>query len=207
MASKTVSDEILCDLLELIYPIQYKWGFTLEDILRSDVLTRMQVAILWIIRCEGERGHSMRRRDVQRFLYAWFEASNSTVTKALSSMSRPPLKLLKVMEHPRSGREKQVVLTAKGNQFFALMLERCGQFLEPIAAQIGDNDIREGVRYLNKWISSVEALSITAFPKNALLDTAKRERRHHSPAGSRGRFGGAALVARPTRLPLHHRSG
>jgi hypothetical protein len=48
---------------------------------------------------------------IQRFLSAWFEASNSTVTKALRSMACPPLKLVKVMEHPRSAREKNIVLT------------------------------------------------------------------------------------------------
>jgi DNA-binding MarR family transcriptional regulator len=174
MIVKTVRNETLSDLLELIYPIQYKWGFALEDVLRSDVLTRMQVVILWLLRCEGEDGRSMRRRDIQRFLAAWFEASNSTVTKALRSMARSPLKLVKVMEHPRSGREKNVVLTAKGEQFFLAMLGRCREFLEPIAAQIGEEDIREGIRYLKKWISSVEALSITVFPKNALLAGGKK---------------------------------
>lgn len=174
MALKTVRDEILAELLELIYPIQYKWGFALEDVLRSDVLTRMQIVILWLIRCEGESGRSMRRRDIQRVLAAWFEASNSTVTKALRSMARPPLNLVKVMEDPRSGREKKVVLTAKGEEFFALMLERCRAFLEPIAAQIGAADIREGIRFLKKWISSVEALSITVFPKSALLPEGKK---------------------------------
>jgi DNA-binding MarR family transcriptional regulator len=174
MAPKTVSDETLSDLLELIYPIQYKWGFTLEDILRSDALSRMQVVILWLIRCEGEDGRSIRRRDIQRFLAAWFEASNSTITKALRSMARPPLKLIKIIEHPHSGREKKVVLTAKGQEFFLAMLERCREFLEPIATQIGEKDIREGIRYLKKWISSAEALSITVFPKNALLASGKK---------------------------------
>jgi DNA-binding MarR family transcriptional regulator len=169
MTSKPVSDELLTELLELIYPIQYKWGFTLEDVLRSDALSRMQVVILWLIRCEGEDRRSMRRRDIQRFLSAWFEASNSTVTKALRSMACPPLKLVKVMEHPRSAREKNIVLTPKGEKFFALMLERCRDFLVPIAAQIGEKDIREGIGYLKKWISSAEALSIKVFPKNELL--------------------------------------
>lgn len=169
MTSTPVSDELLTELLELIYPIQYKWGFALEDVLRSDALSRMQVVILWLIRCEGEERCSMRRRDIQRFLSAWFEASNSTVTKALRSMACPPLKLLKVTEHPRSAREKNIVLTAKGEKFFALMLQRCRDFLVPIATQIGEKDIREGIHYLKKWISSAEALSISVFPKNELL--------------------------------------
>jgi DNA-binding MarR family transcriptional regulator len=85
----------------------------------------------------------MRRRDIQRFLSAWFETSNSTVTKALRSMACPPVKLVKVMEHPRSAREKNIVLTPNGENFFALMLERCRDFLAPIAAEIGEKDIRE----------------------------------------------------------------
>ena len=174
MGPKTVSDELISELLELIYPIQYKWGFTLEDVLRSDALSRMQVVILWLIRCEGEDGRSMRRRDIQRFLSAWFEASNSTVTEALRSMARHPLKLVKLMEHPDSAREKKVVLTARGERFFATMLKRCREFLQPIAAQIGEEDIREGIRYLKKWISSAEALSISVFPRNMLLASNKK---------------------------------
>jgi DNA-binding MarR family transcriptional regulator len=173
-AKKPLAPEILSELLELVYPIQYKWGYVLENVMRSDDLSRIQVAILWLIRCEGDAGRTMRRRDIQRFLTAWFDAGNSTITKAVRPMTRSPLNLVRVVEYPLSGREKNIVLTAKGEQFFEQMLKRCRAFFEPIAAQIGDEDIREGIRYLKKWLSSVEALSIPVFPKNALISAGKR---------------------------------
>ncbi len=118
----------------------------------------------------------MRRRDIQRFLTAWFEAGNSTTTKALRPMARSPLNLVQIMEHPLSGREKNIVLTARGDQFFKQMLERCRKFFEPIAAQIGEGDIREGIRYLKRWLLSVEALSIPVLPKNALISGRNKTR-------------------------------
>jgi DNA-binding MarR family transcriptional regulator len=171
---KPLAPEIMTELLELIYPIQYKWGYALENVMRSDDLSRMQVAILWLIRCEGDEGRTMRRRNIQRFLTAWFDAGNSTITKAVRPMTRSPLNLVRVVEHPLSGREKNIVLTTKGEQFFEQMLKRCRAFFEPIAAQIGDEDTREGIRYLKKWLSSVEALSIPVFSKNALISVSKR---------------------------------
>src|SRR5712692_379676 len=89
------------DFLELFYPIHYKIGMALEDALRAGELTRKQVAILWLIRCEGKNGRSMRRKDIQRLLATWFEVSNPTITKALRSMSRAPLNLVKVSQDPR----------------------------------------------------------------------------------------------------------
>jgi DNA-binding MarR family transcriptional regulator len=175
-AKKPLAPEILSELLELVYPIQYKWGYVLENVMRSDDLSRIQIAILWLIRCEGHEGQTMRRRDIQRFLTAWFDAGNSTITKAVRPMTRSPLNLVRVVEHPLSGREKNIVLTAKGEHFFEQMLKRCREFFEPIAAQIGDGDIREGIRYLKKWLSSVEALSIPVFPRNALISVSKRTR-------------------------------
>lgn len=168
MAGKNPHPEVISDLLELIYPIQYKWGLALEEALRLDGLSRMQVVILWLIRCEGEDGRAMPRKDIQRFLTAWFETSNSTVTKALRTMAAPPFKLIKLVEHPRSGREKKVLMTARGEQVFLMMLARCRTFLEPIAARIPIGEIRQGVDFLKKWLASVEALSVVVFPKRGI---------------------------------------
>lgn len=174
MTNRPVSDETLSQLLELIYPIHYKWGFALEEILRYGALTPLQIAVLWLLRCEGGDEHLMRRKDIQQFLAAWFEASNSTVTKALRSMSKPPLNLVKVLEHPDSGREKQVLLTPKGEQFFGQMLDRCRTFLGPIVDQIGEEEVRQGAQYLKKWIAAVETLAIVSFPKSGI--TPRRDR-------------------------------
>lgn len=197
MSRGTVSREILNELLELIYPVQYKWGFALEDVPRFDALTRMQVAILWLIRCEGEDGRSMRRREVQTFLVAWLKAGNSTVTKTLPSMARAPLNLVRIVEHPHSGREKNVVLTAKGEQCFDLIPDRCQKFLEPITAQFSAKELRQGIRFMRKWLSSVEALSPASFPKSAYFPRAGTRRRHR-PRGSQGdRFGFRAEFGDP----------
>jgi len=94
----------------------------LEDAMRDGQLTRKQVAILWLIRSEGERGCRMARKEIARLLTTWFEISSSAITKALRSMARPPLSLLQVREDPQSGREKQVLLTAKGERFLLTMI-------------------------------------------------------------------------------------
>ena len=43
---KPLAPEIMTELLELIYPIQYEWGYALDNVMRSDDLSRIQVAIL-----------------------------------------------------------------------------------------------------------------------------------------------------------------
>src|SRR6266851_6686459 len=110
-------------LLEFFYPFHYKGGMALEDALRCGQLSRKQVAILWLIRSEGEQGKRMRRKDIERLLQTWFEVSSSAITKALRGMSRPPLGLLRMVEDPQSAREKQVVLTSKGEKFLHSMVE------------------------------------------------------------------------------------
>src|SRR5262249_12412344 len=96
------------ELLELSYPLPYKSGIGLEDSMRAGRLTRKQVAILWLIRSEGEQGCRMARKEIERLLATWFEISSSAITKALRGMARPPLGLVQIIEDPQSGREKQV---------------------------------------------------------------------------------------------------
>ena len=144
------------DFLELFFPIHYTLGMALEDALRIDVLSRKQVAILWLIRCESEGARSMRRKDIQRLLTEWFEVSSPSVSKALRSMSRPPLSLVRVLEDPRSGREKQVELTAKGEQFLAAMTERGRAFFAPIITDLSVKEAGEGLRFLQNVTAILE---------------------------------------------------
>jgi DNA-binding MarR family transcriptional regulator len=155
------------DFLELFYPIQYKIGLALEDALRLGQLTRKQVVILWLIRCEGEGGRSMNRKDIQTMLTSWFEVSNSTITKALRSMARPPLGLVRVLEDPQSGRQKKIVLTTKGERFIEEMIERGRAFIEPVVARISADEAEIGLQFLKKWISTVETLSIATLLRSA----------------------------------------
>lgn len=144
------------DFLELFFPIHYTLGMALEDALRIDVLSRKQVAILWLIRSESEGTRSMRRKDIQRLLTEWFEISSPSVSKALRSMSRPPLDLVRILEDPRSGREKQVALTAKGNQFLSAMTE-CGRaFFSPIVNELSAREADQGLRFLQNVTATLE---------------------------------------------------
>lgn len=144
------------DFLELFFPIHYTLGMALEDALRIDVLSRKQVAILWLIRCESVGARSMRRKDIQRLLTEWFEISSPSVSKALRSMSRPPLALVRILEDPRSGREKQVALTAKGEQLLSAMTERGRAFLSPIVTELSVREADQGLRFLQNVTATLE---------------------------------------------------
>ena len=47
-------------------------------------------------------------------------------------MARPRLALIQIVEDPKSGREKQVLLTAKGQRFLLTMVERGRAFFRPV---------------------------------------------------------------------------
>src|SRR5579863_600079 len=142
--------------LDLFFPIHYTLGMALEDALRIDVLSRKHVAILWLIRCESEGARSMRRKDIQHLLTEWFEISSPSVSKALRSMSRPPLDLVRILEDPRSGREKQIALTAKGEQFLSAMTERGRAFFAPIVTELSAREADQGLRFLQNVTVTLE---------------------------------------------------
>ncbi len=142
-------------LLELFYPIYYSVGYAIANTLRSGVLTRQQAAILWLIHSEGVDGASMRRKDVERFLSDWFEVTNSAISKALRALARPPHELLRLVEDPNSGREKQIHLTAKGIAFVERMMHDGRLHCAWIAERLSDEDLANGIRFM----SSVSALA------------------------------------------------
>jgi len=147
------------EFLEFFYPIHYKLGMTLEDALRSGKLTRKQVAILWLIRSEG-KGRSMRRKDIEQRISTWFEVSSSAITKALRAMARPPLGFVQVVEDPRSGREKLILLTAKGERFLATMVTQGENFLRTILAQLTAEEIRTGSHFLSRVTEVLDQLRV-----------------------------------------------
>src|SRR5258708_24579780 len=116
--------------------------------MRAGRLTRKQTAILWLIHSEGSDRRQMRRKDIERLLQTWFEVSSSAITKALRGMSRPPLGLLRMVEDPQSAREKQVVLTSKGEKFLHSMVEEGRRLLRRLVAQLSDQEIDAGNLYL-----------------------------------------------------------
>jgi DNA-binding MarR family transcriptional regulator len=144
------------ELLDLFYPIHYKGGLTLEDVMRRGQLSRKQVAILWLIRSEGENGRQMRRKDIEQVIQSWFEVSSSTITKALHGMARPPLGLVRILDNPHSGREKQVLLTSKGERFLSAMVTEGREFEQRIVEQLSETEVREGIRFLRKAVAIFE---------------------------------------------------
>ena len=159
MAKATQADaqnDFPAEATELFLPIHYKIGMALEDALRCGQLSRKQVAILWLIRSEREADGHMRRKDIERLLASWFETSSSTITRALRDMANAPLKLVRLIEDPDSGREKQVILTLKGERFLQTMEEEGKKFLRPFMAQMPPAESRELFRLLRKGVSLFE---------------------------------------------------
>ena len=145
------------ELLELFYPVHYKTGIAFEEAMRGGKLTRKQTAILWLVHSEGKERRQMRRKDIERSLKTWFEVSSSAITKALRGMSRPPLSLLKIIEDPDSAREKQVLLTAKGEKFVQMMVAEGRRMIHGIVAQLTEAEVDGGILYLRKATSALES--------------------------------------------------
>src|SRR5262249_7983050 len=139
-------------LLELFYPIHYKAGMAVEDAMRARVLTRKQVAVLWLLRTEGAGRVGVRRKDIERSIKSWFEISSSAITKTIRKMTRSPLKLVEITESPDSGREKRVFLTRRGEDFIATMLARGEKFLKELVEQLPDREVEGGIDFLRDAI-------------------------------------------------------
>jgi DNA-binding MarR family transcriptional regulator len=152
----SVEENPAAAFLEFFYPFHYKGGMALEDALRCGQLSRKQVAILWLIRSEGEQGRRMRRKDIERLIQTWFEVSSSTITKALRSMARPPLSLVQIVEDPQSAREKQVLLTPKGEQFLETMVAEGQRFEQQIVDQLTPEEVSQGIHFLQRAIAALE---------------------------------------------------
>ena len=149
-------NELSGEILELFYPVHYQVGMALEDALRQRRLTRKQVAILWLIRSIGGERRRLSRKQIQQAVTNWFEVSNSQITKALRAMARPPLALIQIVEDPKSGREKQVLLTAKGERFLLTMVERGRAFFRPVGERLTPNLIRDGLVFLRLASAALE---------------------------------------------------
>src|SRR5258708_6638660 len=153
-------------LLEFFYPFHYKGGMALEDVLRCGQLSRRQVAILWLIRAEGEQGKRMRRKDIERSLKTWFEVSSSAITKSLRSMARPPLGLVQIVENAQSAREKQVRLTQKGERFLATMVAEGQRFEQQIVDQLTAEEVNSGIQFLLRVRSALEGALVQSGGRN-----------------------------------------
>ena len=138
------------ELLQLFFPIHYTVGMTVEDTLRNDQLTRQQTIILWLIRSKGVDGTMMRRKDIATAMNYWFELTNSAISKALRSLARPPLDLIQIKEDPRSGREKIVVVTTKGQQFMHEMIANAERLIKILTDEMTDEEIAQGIHFFQR---------------------------------------------------------
>jgi DNA-binding MarR family transcriptional regulator len=128
-------EEHAAELLELIYFVYDKGIPALGDVMRAE-LTRTQSGILWLIRAEGANGRSLPRKHIAQRLHDWFDLSSPAITSALQSMARPPLGLVRLIDSADSGREKRVLLTAKGDRFVLAMTARGRQVVQELIADL-----------------------------------------------------------------------
>jgi DNA-binding MarR family transcriptional regulator len=144
------------DLLELFYPIHYRGNMAVEDAMRGN-LTRKQAAIIWLIRSAGsDNGRSMRRKEIVARLQDWFDVTSPAVTQALRQMASPPFGLVRLVEDANSGREKRVVLTARGERFLAGMVERGCDYLCKLVVRLPEDQVDSGVEFLRAAIAAYE---------------------------------------------------
>ena len=127
-----------------------------EDRLCCGRLSREQVAILWLMRVESGLTKSMRRKDLERLLASWFETSSSTITRSLAALARPPLKLIRIIDAPDSGREKRIVLTAKGERFLLAMAAEGRGFACRLLDSMPQRDVQHMVRLMQRAIAALE---------------------------------------------------
>jgi DNA-binding MarR family transcriptional regulator len=146
------------ELLELFYPIHYRGTMALEDAMRG-ALTRKQAAILWLIRSVGaEGGRRMRRKEIVLRLQDWFDVSSPAITQAIRRMAQAPLGLVRLVEDSASAREKQVLLTVKGERFIATMAARGQSFLQQVAEQLSGDQLRAGIQFLRAGVAAFERI-------------------------------------------------
>ena len=144
--------------LRLFYPFHYQVGSTVESALRGDQLTQHQTVILWIIHSEGGSSMSLRRKDIESRISAWFDVTSSAVSKALRSLAREELPLLTITEDPRSGREKLVTLTKAGERHLQGMVNRSEHVILRIIENLSPEEIESGLHILARI--SEEALAL-----------------------------------------------
>lgn len=128
--------------LNIFFPIHYKAGNKLEQVLRESTgLSRQQVIILWLIAAEGGSKSTMPRKRIEVALKNWLEITSSSVSKAIRSLSARELGILRLNESRDSGREKTVALTAKGRKFVESMFETGVQYLEELVDHLSDEEV------------------------------------------------------------------
>lgn len=146
-ANKSYRRSAATELIEFFYSVHYEIGTALEDVVRADLLSRQQAAILWLIRSQGDGGIRMRRKDIESNVRRWFEVTNAALSRSLRALMRPPLGLIEITEDPRSGREKLVALTPKGKAFVDSAATQAASVLAELIAGLPLNVVDHAITY------------------------------------------------------------
>ena len=153
---KPVLEDLATALTNLFLPVPYRIGVAFEETLRCGRLHRKQVAILLLMQAAGGAACSMRRKDIERLLAAWFETSSSTITPALGTLAQSPLQFVRIGEDPDLGCEKRVTLTTKGKKFLLTMDAASRTFAQRVLERMPKAEIRAMVRLMNRSIEALE---------------------------------------------------
>jgi DNA-binding MarR family transcriptional regulator len=144
------------EMLEFFYPAHYEIGTALEDVLRSDLLSRQQAASLWLIRSQGIDGCQMHRKDIEANIRRWFEVTSAAVSRALREMMRPPIGFIEITEDPNSGREKLVSLTPKGKAYLDSAADRATAVLADLIEDVPPPLVASAISYLGQLTSAFQ---------------------------------------------------
>jgi Winged helix DNA-binding domain len=125
------------ELMEFFYSVHYEIGTALEDVVRADVLSRQQAAILWLIRSQGDGGVRMRRKDIESNVRRWFEVTSAALSKSLRTMMHAPLALI----------EKLVALTPRGKAFLEAAATKAGMVLAGLIEDAPLDVIENAITY------------------------------------------------------------
>ena len=136
--------------LELFFPIHYRVGITIEDVLGSGTLTRQQTCILWMIHTRGEQGRVLKRKEIEQALLSWYEVTSSAVSKALRQLAKPPLNMLEIVEDPASGREKLIHLTDAGQTFIENAIDNGTELMHWMTSKLTDEEVKQGIHFLTR---------------------------------------------------------
>jgi DNA-binding MarR family transcriptional regulator len=144
------------ELLEILYFVHDKGISAIGATMRGQ-LTRTQASILWLIRSEGGNSRSMLRKDVAKRLHNWFDLGSPAITTALQALAEPPLRLVRLIGNANSGREKKVILTAKGERFVTSMTERGQRLVRDLMTELEksltEEEIASGFEFLRASVS------------------------------------------------------
>lgn len=187
-AKRTPTRSLAAELLSYFYPMHYRVGVELEVLMCQGRIARKQAAILWLIHSREDDSGWVRRRDIETRLSAWFEISNSNVSKLLRDLTRAPIAFVTQIENPQSGREKLVRLTRAGDAFVAGMIEASVTYLSQRLSHLKQDEFRWGIAFFAlafhppspEAAPGADLLRLSA-PPAAIARAASRKT--HAPAG------------------------